>query len=540
MEEQEIILEVENNQELEIIILEEEIKEIKPDYKQISITPTIETQVFKGAFDKITVEGDNNLIPQNIVEGIKIFGVEGTVSISGGVLNVFVQEKQPEFKEGFWISLENTINEVHLVNNIDIDEIYTNNSLIIKKGNRYKTNLLSNPNKLNGDMQNSFDEVYYTDENGKIILDVDIYYGNGENWISIFNYRELEYVMFDGNQYLDTLYPLLKSNNWKTEIQFNMTKLYNYNHIFSVSDEDTLNEIWVNSSGIYSTRLTNSSTKYEYPRALNRDIDYTIIHNCIDNIIYTTINDISAYAYDMSNSSHPNQSLRFGKRETGYFLGKLYYFKMWDNNVLVRYFVPIIDMNTDKCYLLDKVNNELYISANLNDFIPSETYKNSNNDKLLINIDYLFIENKNFNNFNKLIEQCGKISSMQNTFLNASWFVEKIDLSSLDMSNLIRLMGSFSYISKLKELRGFKNLGKAYTEKMTNYGFYQLNLSSATNLSYESLLDIINNIYDLNVSYNVKEGGTLYSQALTLGSSNKAKLTAEEIAIATAKGWSVN
>ena len=52
-------------------------------------------------------------------------------------------------------------------------------------------------------------------------------------------------------------------------------------------------------------------------------------------------------------------------------------------------------------------------------------------------------------------------------------------------------------------------------------------------------MNVINNLYDLNLTYDVANGGTLYAQSLVLGSTNMDKLTAEEIAIATAKGWNV-
>ena len=45
---------------------------------------------------------------------------------------------------------------------------------------------------------------------------------------------------------------------------------------------------------------------------------------------------------------------------------------------------------------------------------------------------------------------------------------------------------------------------------------------------------------DKHTSYDVANGGTLYTQQLVLGSTNMAKLTAEEIAIATNKGWTVS
>ena len=58
-------------------------------------------------------------------------------------------------------------------------------------------------------------------------------------------------------------------------------------------------------------------------------------------------------------------------------------------------------------------------------------------------------------------------------------------------------------------------------------------LSSATKLTHESLMNVINNLYD------IKTKGC-NAQPLVLGSTNLAKLTAEEIAIATNKGWNVS
>ena len=81
-------------------------------------------------------------------------------------------------------------------------------------------------------------------------------------------------------------------------------------------------------------------------------------------------------------------------------------------------------------------------------------------------------------------------------------------------------------------------MGKGYTTKNNNY--YKLNLSACTSLTHESLMNVINNLYDLNLTYDVANGGTLYTQSLQLGADNIAKLTAEEIAIATNKGWTVS
>lgn len=87
--------------------------------------------------------------------------------------------------------------------------------------------------------------------------------------------------------------------------------------------------------------------------------------------------------------------------------------------------------------------------------------------------------------------------------------------------------------SQLTEFGGFENLGKAYLVSANyNYRDYKLDLSR-TALNHDSLMNVINGLYDI-ASIGVK------TQQLILGSTNLAKLTAEEIAIATNKGWTVS
>ena len=129
------------------------------------------------------------------------------------------------------------------------------------------------------------------------------------------------------------------------------------------------------------------------------------------------------------------------------------------------------------------------------------------------------------------------VTTTSQTFASCFYLTE-LDLSHFDLSKVNNVASMFNGCSNLVHLKAPKNLGKAYTQKSNNYHTYGLAFSSVVKLTKESVLDIVNNLYDLNLTYNVANGGTLYTQKLTLGT-NLSKLTSEEIAIATSKGWTV-
>ena len=81
----------------------------------------------------------------------------------------------------------------------------------------------------------------------------------------------------------------------------------------------------------------------------------------------------------------------------------------------------------------------------------------------------------------------------------------------------------WSNINTLTDLGGFKNL-----KTSINYCF----LDRTPNLTTDSLMNVINNVYDLTAN-------GLSGQTLKFGQTNLDKLTAEQIAVATAKGWTL-
>lgn len=118
--------------------------------------------------------------------------------------------------------------------------------------------------------------------------------------------------------------------------------------------------------------------------------------------------------------------------------------------------------------------------------------------------------------------------------------IAKLNFESvINVANMFYTSTTDAY-ANLTDLGGFENLGKAFTSTRSNYSNYTLNIKQLTKLTYDSLMNIINNLYDLNLTYDVANGGTLYTQKIVLHADCLGLLSDDEIAIATAKGWTVS
>ena len=136
-------------------------------------------------------------------------------------------------------------------------------------------------------------------------------------------------------------------------------------------------------------------------------------------------------------------------------------------------------------------------------------------------------------NMNSMFQKCSSLQSipllntsnvtnMYNMF-NSCSSLQSIPL--LDCGNVTDMSYYFGYsnINTLTDLGGFKDL------KISATSYF---LDKAPNLTIESLMNVINNVYDLTAN-------GLSGQSLKFGSTNLNKLTAEQVAVATAKGWTL-
>lgn len=139
----------------------------------------------------------------------------------------------------------------------------------------------------------------------------------------------------------------------------------------------------------------------------------------------------------------------------------------------------------------------------------------------LISLDLSSFNTSNVTHMISMFDHCSSLVSL--------------DLSNFDTSKVKRIDYMFSNCLELTSINGcLQNLGQAYEiSKNANYSYYSLVLSYCSKLTHDSLMNIINGLYDI-----ASKGCN--TQSLTIGSTNVAKLTAEEIAIATNKGWTVS
>lgn len=162
-----------------------------------------------------------------------------------------------------------------------------------------------------------------------------------------------------------------------------------------------------------------------------------------------------------------------------------------------------------KCYSL-KTIPQLNTSSVTN---MTETFSNCNNLSEIPNLNI-----SNVTDITRTFSGCLKLTTVP----------------ELNCEKVNSLNNAFSACSSLTNLGGLLNIGQNYPLNSTanNYNL-TIALATSPNLTHDSLMNVINKVYDI-----ATKG--VATQKITIGSTNIAKLTAEEIAIATNKGWSIS
>ena len=175
-----------------------------------------------------------------------------------------------------------------------------------------------------------------------------------------------------------------------------------------------------------------------------------------------------------------------------------------------------------------------------------------NNCSKLIRLDVSNLDTSKVINMGSMFNSCklltqldvssfntSKVTNMGYMFYNCSSLTQ-LDVSNWDTKDVTTMNNMFTYCSQLTQL-DVSNFNTSKVANMTNFianapvlqNFISCAIpvsfgASGTALTHDSLMSIINNL-----------AAVTTTQTLTLGSTNLAKLSSEEKAIATNKGWTL-
>lgn len=157
-------------------------------------------------------------------------------------------------------------------------------------------------------------------------------------------------------------------------------------------------------------------------------------------------------------------------------------------------------------------------------------------------LDIPIYNTQNVTNFDSTFFSCSSIvalpqlnTSKATSFRSLCYYCDALQtIPQLDASNVVDLRQMLYGCNKLVNFGGLLNIGQSYsTTASANYNYYRIDLSSCTELTHDSIMNVINKLYDI-ASAGVRP------QQLILGNENLAKLLDEEKAIAQNKGWTLS
>lgn len=251
-------------------------------------------------------------------------------------------------------------------------------------------------------------------------------------------------------------------------------------------------------------------------------------------------------------------------------------FGNWTNSVKKLPAFSLINGATNMNYLYYGFQGENIDLSNIDTSNITRMVSCFHNCSKIKNLDVSKFNTSNVTDMNNMFSNCEKLVSLdlsnfdfsKNTtfsyFFNACYNLENIIFPSnigevvsptridgmfrscfvlktvplIDASKVITITNLFYEAHGITNLGGFKNLGQAYvTTQSANYNIYTLDLHYCSSLTEQSIINVLNNLYDI-----ATKGCKV--QRVIIGSTNIAKLTSEAgqqaLTQATNYGWSIS
>lgn len=524
--------------------------------EEITINPSIDTQTFtpsngKNAITKATVNPvtsdiDTNIVSNNIKEGITILGVEGT--FNGGISslqNKTVTPTDTEQKitadEGYGalsqvtieptptedITIEPSMNNQTItrssgkfINSVTVPKVTSDIDENIKPENiKMNMSILNVVGTYEGEKQEYFSAIKSGNYNcpgiGYSIIDVpdSLAFATTSGAYAFANLPLTRVPALDYSQLTDMsnmFYNCTKISNWdnfyipesitKASYVISKCKLPSKEFVFNLPNLTSAESLFYEVLGINSgTKITlNISSKCT-------TLASAFVNSTVQNVeIGTLNNEIAKVNMDstfMATNNIYNLTLSDNIRPTS--LRNTFY-----DNGLGSYYnsgIKHMTINITECTTMNQMHYR-------HRYVQTVTF--TGESRKLTDMYRAFYANSS----NKLTAINGYIYG----------------------DSLINLTQAFTQCNAVVTFTGIKNLGMGFTAKSANFSNYTLDLSSMSSLSYASAISIIDGLYDLNLTYDVANGGTLYEQKVRFHANVLNLLSDDDKAIAAAKGWTIS
>ena len=192
------------------------------------------------------------------------------------------------------------------------------------------------------------------------------------NWL-LKGYTRLEYIESTGTQYIDIGY--ITNSNCKIDLDLALTNVNTSNQYISLVGQSWQNNMFgvlKDSSKTIESLYGNQAINTNFVPTQNQKYNFILDKNkfYIDEELKATHN----VATFISPSSLIIFASKWGGSISEYTIMKLYDYKLYDNDVLVRNFIPVIQHSTGQIGLLDLVELKFYCNSGTGEFVGGSTY----------------------------------------------------------------------------------------------------------------------------------------------------------------------
>lgn len=209
------------------------------------------------------------------------------------------------------------------------------------------------------------------------------------------DYIQLEYIESTGTQYIDTEITSI-SKKLKVEIKFAISTLQNFQNLFCCRNST------YNSRTLFITDLTGFRNDQNYNQFnISKSLTLDTIYNLSSSQTEFKINNIVLQTYPEDSGIDLDKPLillsAYDATTTivnyNYsFKGKIYNYKIYDNDVLIRDYIPVKRKSDEVLGLYDMISNKFFINKGTGNFEEGEESTKSQLQKRILDIQSLMGE----------------------------------------------------------------------------------------------------------------------------------------------------